>query len=313
VGLDGKVCPIQMGEPGDLLLGETVIVVGNPYGLGSSISSGVLSAIGRKITYQNQIIFGDILQTDAAVHPGNSGGPLINLNAEMIGINTAVLKGTQGIGFAVPLQRVENILARWLVPERFRNVSVGIIPAVNRLKNGELAFFLRDVIKDSPAWKAGLQPEMRVSGVDGKPLTNIMTLCRKLWQMKVGEPISLQFDSGKSITVIAQSLLEANGSELAEIKLGIGVQILSEELARALDYPFKDGLIISNLPDNTTSLERGDVLLQIDETTINSLDDIARALRHKRSGDEVTVVVVKIYQRYGRFYLKKKIEKLKIK
>ncbi|QSH42449.1 trypsin-like peptidase domain-containing protein [Lentisphaerota bacterium ZTH] len=312
-GLHAPLDPIEFASPGDLLLGETVIAVGNPFGLGSSISRGVLSAIGRRFTYRGKTIFSDILQTDANILPGSSGGPLININGRMIGITSAVLKNASGIGFVIPLQRVENIIARWMIPERFQDVAVGIVPAVKRLRSGELLFYLSKVSKNSPAWNSGLRPETRITGFNGKKLDNLMDVCRILWQMQDGESFTMESGS-KSFRVTAEKIRQSDVAKLAEIKLGIGVQPLTASLAMALGFPFKGGLLISDLPEKGIAhVERGDLLLQLGDFSINSMKDLGHVLRNVSYGDKIPAVLVKVKMRNGKYKIEKKYTTFTIK
>ncbi len=309
---DKKITSIKMAAPGDLLLGESVIAVGNPYGLGSSISKGVLSAVGRKVVYHGETIFNDILQTDAAVYPGNSGGPLINLNAEMIGVSAAIHKEAKGISFAIPLQRVENTLSKWLIPERFRNISLGIVPANERLKDGKIRIYLQDVIRNSPAWKAGLRPGMNISGFNGEKLTSVMPLCRYLWKLTNKDEISLMMDNGKTINLQPEDITLNDGKLIAEMRLGISVKRLTIPLARALDYPFHDGVIISSPGEYSNKVKRGELLVQIGDVAIHNIEDIARALRNSSHGNTVPVGLVNIRKYGDKYYLTKKMLLMKL-
>ncbi|MFA6102484.1 MAG: trypsin-like peptidase domain-containing protein [Victivallaceae bacterium] len=313
-GINGDLKPIPLADPGDLLLGETVIVVGNPFGLGSTISQGVLSAVGRKVTHNEQVVFSDLLQTDAAVYPGSSGGPLINITGAMIGINTAILRDAKGIGFAIPLQRVENVLAAWLIPERFANVSLGIIPAVQRMKDGDLVIFLKDVIKDSPAWEAGLRTGDRVVKADDVELDDLMKLSGKLWKMQAGDKIMITTAGNKSFKLKVEKMLPADGGRLCEVKLGITVQPLTKDLALALHYPFSGGLVVSGLPESgIKDVERGDVLLRLGDIAVNNTNDITRAIKDRHFGDTIPALLVSVHNEYGRYLLQRKIVEMQIK
>ena len=128
---DFKTTPLPAAEfaaPDDLLLGESVITLGNPFGLEHSVSCGVLSAINRELSVTGEP-YNDMLQTDAAINPGNSGGPLINLDGNVIGINQAIRSDAQGIGFAIPAKRLETFVSHWLLPETFSNGRLGISQA----------------------------------------------------------------------------------------------------------------------------------------------------------------------------------------
>jgi S1-C subfamily serine protease len=298
---------MEMAQPGDLILGETVIVVGNPYGLGSSITKGVLSATARKVTHQGKVLFKDLIQTDAAVYPGSSGGPLINLNGDMIGITTATLRQTHGIAFAIPLKRVENILARWLIPERFTEVSLGIIPAVAVTPKGASYFFLADVIENSPAWLAGLRPGMELKQVDGKKIVSLINLSRKLWKIKFGEMIRLDCGNSRSYRIVAAKIAPEDGLHMAETRLRLKLYPLTAKLAQTLHYPFKGGLVISDYYNNCrVKPERGDILYQLGDVTINSPDDIVSALRNSHYDDRIEAVVISIHEQAGKYYLRKK-------
>jgi serine protease Do len=164
---DRRLVAIPFARPDDLLLGEDVIAVGNPYGLGHSVSTGVLSAIGRKFTYKGKVIFDDILQTDAAINPGNSGGPLVNADGQLIGLSLAIQRDAEGIGFAIPVKRLEEILGVWLLPSRFGLNLLGIVPGTKVLPENHCQAYIREVRLESPAGKAGLQPGMIVTAVNG--------------------------------------------------------------------------------------------------------------------------------------------------
>lgn len=306
--------PVEMAKPGDLMLGETVIVVGNPYGLGNSISKGVLSATSRKVTFQGKVLFKDLLQTDAAVFPGNSGGPLINLNGDMIGITTATLRQARGIAFAIPLTRVENILARWLIPERFNDVLLGIIPAVAVKINGSRLFFLADVIEQSPAWVAGLRAGMELKQVNGKKINSLIELSRKLWKIKSGEAVKIACGNHQSYRIVAMKITPENGLHMAETRLGLKLYPLTAKLARTLHYPFKGGLVISDYYNNGgAKLARGDILYQLGDITINSPDDIVSALRNSHYDDRIAAVVISVRNRSGKYYLLKKNISFKVR
>ena len=306
--------PIRVAEPGDLLLGETVIVVGNPFGLGSSISSGVLSAVGRKVVFQGRVVFDDLLQIDATVYPGNSGGPLINLDAEMIGLSAALHREASGISFAIPLQRVVNTMAKWLIPERFSNASLGIVPAIEREPDGRLRIFLQDVLVDSPAWKAGLRAGDTLTAVNREPVNNLPALSRNLWRMKAGDRIGLKLADGREVELRAEKYQLDDGRLVAKMRLGLGVRQLNPELAAALGYPLHEGVVVSE-PDYSagSGIARGDLLVQIGDVAIHHLQDIARALRNRFYGDNVPVIVVGITRQDDGYYLTRKFYLLKVR
>ena len=189
-----------MAKANDLYLGETVITIGNPFGLEHSVSQGVLSAFNRSFT-EGDISFSDILQTDAAINPGNSGGPLVNLDGELIGLNLAIRDDAQGIGFAVPLARIELFLAHWLLPSHFTDTYLGLeanIPEI-AYRNG---LVLPALIPGSPLDKAGLKEGDTVASINGQPLQRPIDFSRAVWQWRAGERSEWQTHDGRRFTVV---------------------------------------------------------------------------------------------------------------
>ncbi len=288
---DVELRPLAMAEPGDLLLGETVVIVGNPYGLGGTIVEGVLSAVNRRISYENILVFDDLLQTDAPIHPGHSGAPLINLNGEMIGITLANLQDAPGISFAIPQQRISDMLGLWLIPERFGDVSLGLVPAIRRAPDGEIQFYLQDVIPNSPAEKAGLYRGMFISHFNGKLLEHdIMTISGTLWKLKSGESVTVTGD-GKTVTVKAEAMPARDWRELAELKLGLSLRSLTPQIAKELAYPEWNAMTVTTPPPGNPNVKRGDLLIQLGDVNIYTPDDLSRALANIRYGQEVTAVL----------------------
>jgi len=311
---DGKKFkPLKFARPEDLLLGETVIAVGNPYGLGNSISQGVLSAKGRKATFEGKVIFSDIMQTDAAINPGNSGGPLINLDGELIGISTAIFKDVQGIGFALPVKRVEDVLAKWLIPERFGDVSLGIIPGQRKNQAGSMDFFVEEIIPDSPAAKSGLKKDDRIFEINGVKPSSLLDISFILWKIQAGGEIRLRISDLKTMAVKSEKIKYAGGLEMAKAKLGLGLQELTRKLAKALEYPFEGGLVVSDLPEGSENVSRGDILVKLGEAPVNNAADIAKALIDKHHGDSVEAIFVSLIKKNGKFYIMKRASVLRVK
>ena len=175
-GASVKFVPLSFARNGDLLLGETVIALGNPFGLGGSVSRGILSSKDRREPREGEVLdMANWLQTDAAINPGNSGGPLINLDGQLIGINVAVHRQGQGIGFAVPIARVNETLGRIFTPEHLRGMWLG---ARVRLDGDRLR--LARVELNSPAFKAGLRAGDTVLEVNDRPVANYIDWAKEV-------------------------------------------------------------------------------------------------------------------------------------
>ncbi len=306
--------PIETARPYDLLLGESVMAVGNPFGLDSSITYGVVSATARRLTFEGKSLFSDIIQTDAAVYPGNSGGPLINLDGQMIGMNMAFHKDAPGIGFAIPLARIENALAKWLTPERFSNTCLGLIPGMRRGDDGEPEIFVADVIKNSPAEKAGLKKGERITTFQGERFDDLLAFSKRLVRLKTGESASFELADGRSVKIPLRCQVFKDGKSAARDRLDLGLQELTPNLASALGYPFDGGLIVSDMGrESASGVERGDMLVRLGETPIHSWADIARALEGKSYGDKIQAVFISVSVRNGVGFLAKKLVELNVR
>jgi serine protease Do len=127
IQVNKKLPFIRLGRSNDLMIGETVVAIGNPYGYANTVTSGVVSAVGRDIQVAEGFWLRGLIQTDAPINPGNSGGPLLNINGELIGINTAIRAEAQNIGFAIPVDTLVDNLSHMLMPEELRRVRLGLV------------------------------------------------------------------------------------------------------------------------------------------------------------------------------------------
>jgi Do/DeqQ family serine protease len=160
----GPVPAARMGTSSDLMIGETVIAIGNPFGLSHTVTTGVVSAVGRSLRSEGQAFY-DLIQTDASINPGNSGGPLLNITGELIGINTAIYQAAQGIGFAIPIDRARRIVSDLIAFGEVQPAWTGLLV---RALPRDVAALLKGVARggvlvqgvelDSPAVAAGIEP-----------------------------------------------------------------------------------------------------------------------------------------------------------
>jgi S1-C subfamily serine protease len=180
--------------------GQVAIAIGNPLGFQSSVSAGIVSAVGRSLRGQNGRLIGDVIQTDVALNPGNSGGPLVNSRAEVIGINTAMIMGAQGICFAVAANTALNVLGQILTHGRVRRARIGIVgeqvPLSTRaayragLKQSS-GVAVREVQPSSPAHDAGLRPGDVVVAIDAEAVTGIDDIFRVLDDRRIGRDVTV--------------------------------------------------------------------------------------------------------------------------
>jgi S1-C subfamily serine protease len=234
----GRVTPIPLGTSKGLQVGQKVLAIGNPYGLERTLTTGIISSLGRSIQAENQRIIEDIIQTDAAINPGNSGGPLLNSQGQIIGINTAILSpsnsGSIGIGFAIPADTVRRITADLLTTGYVRHPWLGIASTlnladypeiVNRLQLGtNRGLMIVDTYQNSPASRAGLRgatDEVRfgrrrlpVGGdvileFQGKPINSVQDLLSETDKYKAGDKITLTVLRGNRKIDVPITLEEA--------------------------------------------------------------------------------------------------------
>jgi serine protease Do len=189
---------IEPGESGDLMVGEPVIAIGNPFGLSHTVTTGVISALNRSIRTDDRVYHG-FLQTDASINPGNSGGPLLNAEGRLIAINTAVYNGAQGIGFAIPIDAAKRIVTEliehgevspvWLGLD-FQNLTPSLREALDLPPELRGALVSR-VRSDSPAARAGFQRGDVVSQLDGQNIDSAGDFFERLGAATAGQELSL--------------------------------------------------------------------------------------------------------------------------
>lgn len=282
---------IPLVRPWRLLLGETVIAVGNPYGLDGSITVGVLSGTNRSLANGAELLFSDFLQTDAAVFPGNSGGPLINLDGCMIGMNMAVKRDAPGISFAMPLQRIENVLAKYLLPERMMNLNFGIQPEVDQFGRILIAY----VYPGSPADQAGIRKGMEIISFNGwVPKHELMELSRRLIRLQPDRKVELEVKELGKVTVIPRVFSSKDPGMVVFWKLGIEAETMDKEKAEALNFPQQSGVIVSGRSiTGINDLQRGDVIVEWNGKPIRTLRELAFELETLPPGRKANAVLLR--------------------
>jgi len=304
-----KFQAIKLAEDDDLLLGETVLAIGNPYGLGGSVSRGILSSKSRRPPRENQPLeIEDWLQTDAAINPGNSGGPLINLRGELIGINVAVYQEGQGIGFAIPVKRVSAALAQLYSPELTRDDRKPMWFGAT-VTTGKLPLRVRRVEPESPAARAGLREGDVVTQIEGRPPRNFIDFNAEVVRRSTNATptckLTIQRDGQTRELVVRMVPLETFfNAELVRRKLGVTVQQLTPALAEAFGIPNARGLLISDVqrdsPADRANIGQGMVITAVDRQSTTQVTTLARKL-HERQKDEKVVLELLVPRQRGFF------------
>jgi serine protease Do len=185
-----------LGEAGNLVVGQLVVAIGNPLGFQRSVTTGVVSALGRSIRGESGRLIENVIQTDAAINPGNSGGPLADVSARVVGINTAIIGGAQGIGFAIPVSGtfrrvVFNLVTEGRVRRAYLGVAVVSRPAQTR--NGfEGGAGVENVAPNSPAERAGVKPQDVIVGFGEEPVRSNDDLLSMLDESAIGRDFDLR-------------------------------------------------------------------------------------------------------------------------
>jgi serine protease Do len=210
---------VALGNSEKLQPGEAVIAIGNPLGLNNTVTSGILSATGRSssdIGATDKRV--DYIQTDAAINPGNSGGPLLNARGEVIGMNTAIIKGAQGLGFAIPINTAQRIAQELIAKGRVDHPYLGIqmvtlTPEIRERINARLGVSLTtdkgvlliDIVPRSPAAAGGLRAGDVIQSINNQPVTKIEEVQKIVESSKIGVPLQLQVQRSGQLTQVAIS------------------------------------------------------------------------------------------------------------
>jgi serine protease Do len=290
-----KFVPVQFAPDDDLLLGETVIALGNPFGLGGSVSKGILSAKTRRSSPQEGMLeMEDWIQTDAAINPGNSGGPLVNLDANLIGLNVAIFKEGQGIGFAIPVKRLAEALGEIFTPETLRSLWFG-----SQFKSTTNGIVVTTVSAGSPADTAGLREGDVVARVNGISPKSVFMLNREIIRAADRKEVFLQLQRGGSVRNAAVKLLpEQNvfNARLVKQKLGMSVRQLNAQDIARLGLAIPAGFIVTEIergsPADHAGFQQGLILEAIDTQIPDSMVTLARYLNGKRRGESVRLTVI---------------------
>ena len=296
---------VKLGDSAQMKVGDFVVAIGNPLGLASSVSLGIVSALDRNI---HAGPYDQFLQTDAAINPGNSGGPLFNLKGEVIGINTAITSVGSGIGFAVP-----SNVARALVPQLEKTgtvvrgwLGVGIQDLSGALAKGmglpvQDGAVITQVNPGSPAAAAGIQEEDVVVAVDGEKVVSSAGLSRAialkrpeslitLSAYRAGKPLELKLKVGTRPdleNVAARSPEPSSPSTGKQQRFGISYQDMDPRLSEGLGLPQRGALVVEVAPGSPAEragLARGMAVVEINKKPVRGRDDLARLLGEAKSG-----------------------------
>jgi len=299
----------RLGDSDKLMVGDWVVAIGNPFGLGSTVTAGIVSAKGRVIgagPYDN------FIQTDASINPGNSGGPLFNLNGEVIGVNTAIVSqsgGNVGIGFAIPINMAKSVMPqlkeRGKVVRGWLGVSIQEVTQEIKEQFGlktEEGALIGEVTKGSPADKGGLKRGDVIINFDGKKVKAMSILPAMVAETPVGKEVEILIirkGKEKRLTITIGELEEdtrvAATTPKIEESFGLSVQELTPEIAESLSLKGEKGVVISGIengsPASDAGLQRGDLIQEIEHEPVENLSDYKRIMEESSSKKQILIVI----------------------
>jgi serine protease Do len=274
--VDGKNLPaVPLGSSADLMIGETVIAIGNPFGLSNSVTTGVISARGRTVpSEEGERMFTDFLQTDASINPGNSGGPLVNILGDVIGINTAIVSGANGIGFAIPADRARRVVTDLLRFGELHPLWTGLhlvtidpeLARRNDLAVTRGAYVLK-VYPGSPAAQAGLAEGDVVTAIQSQPVVSREDVTTALYSLPEGTPLTLALRRGnRTVDATLRPIRPPRDLGLRILAKNVGLEVAEE----------RGGLVIKGVTRGTaadrTGLAPGDIILGANGHEVAKLD-----------------------------------------
>ncbi|MBE7446025.1 MAG: trypsin-like peptidase domain-containing protein [Planctomycetia bacterium] len=285
---------VKMGTSKDLMIGEPLIALGNPFGLENSITTGVLSAKNRTLTFNSE--YGDIkydglIQTDALINPGNSGGPLINIDGELIGINAAIVNQAQGIGFAIPVDKVRQTLVMLFNFRELNKIWFGA--QVEEQGGGLKGIKVSSVESGSPADKAHIKVGDYITKIDAKEILDILDFEKYILRKNAGDKLYINVNRGGYEIQIEVKLEKAplpSIEKLALEKLGLYVQDLSPQLAKQLNlWWIKAGILITGAqkksPAAEAGIKEGHVLVSVGQYRISTIEELGALLKIMQKGE----------------------------
>ena len=315
---------INIGTSRDLLTAEDVIAMGNAYGYHHTVTRGIISALNRSVQVTETQHYHDLIQTDASINPGNSGGPLLNIDGEMIGINVAVRVGAQGIGFAIPVDKVMEVVGRLMSIERLEGTWHGIEGSTVRSKSGARGFVVRNVRKGSPASVAGIKSGDLLRRIDQVNVAFGVDIERALIGRDAGDTVDVAVHRDGQTEELQMTLARRSmtprsrnrrthvaakpvkrrtvdierGGEAWDL-LGMDLMPVASKKLSEINKQYRGGLRVARVrqdgPAAKQGIQSGDILVGMHKWETVSLDNLEYILSQVevKSGDPVKFYIVR--------------------
>ncbi len=294
-----KLTALPLADSNQLKVGDFVVAIGNPFGLGQTVTSGIISALGRSgLGIEG---YEEFIQTDASINPGNSGGALVDLQGRLVGINTAIFSqtgGNIGIGFAIPINMARQVMEhlvqhgevkRGFIGAQLQDLDPDLAEAFGLSQNEGAV--LVNIVPGSPAEKAGLRPGDVVTGVEGKPIRNASALRNEIGLHRVGDKVTLDIlRNGKPMQVTAtvseQVETAARATDIRNPRLA-GVTV-GDIPRNAPEYGNIEGVMILKIERGSyawqSGLREGDIILSVNRVPVTNAKEFLKLVNQRRSG-----------------------------
>ena len=303
IDVDHPLATMPLGTTRDLMVGETVVAIGNAYGYEHTVTVGVVSAVSRDVNLNKEVSYKSLIQTDASINPGNSGGPLLNVYGELIGVNVAIRAGAQGIGFAIPVETMIRVAGRMLAsraPQGSARSRLGLVvkdevrlaPPGGNL--GETAG-LRSVVVDhldpgSAAARAGLERGDILLAAADTPIAASLDLERALFERSTGERITLRYrrrGQERSTAIVLESPADPIWQKLGLRLRPVGSDAVRIRPVGGTSPQFRGGLVIVEVrpdsPAQRSGVQPGDILVGLDRFEMLSNDNVQYVLNQNEA------------------------------
>jgi serine protease Do len=266
VSSDAPLPVIAIGTSSDLMIGETVLALGNAYGYEHTVTRGIVSALHRDVEVSRTQRYEDLIQTDASINPGNSGGPLLNINGEMIGINVAVRAGAQGIGFAIPIDKALRVVTELLSVERVDKTWHGIVAKTD----GQRRVIVEAVHSESPAETVGVKAGDVITRICDFPVASQLDIERAMLGHKAGDSVPLTVSRAGAEERIELPLAAARSLTMTIEnrcwqELGLRVESMPSSRVQKLQSRYRGGLLVKEVrvggPASDQGIRDGDILV----------------------------------------------------
>ncbi|MFP6637025.1 MAG: Do family serine endopeptidase [Nitrospinaceae bacterium] len=303
---------IKMGRSDDLMIGERVIAIGNPFGLQQTVTTGIISALNRNIRAGKNMVYSDFIQVDASINPGNSGGPLLNINGSLIGINTAIFQKAEAIGFAIPIDHAKRIVDELIrygkVRRGWMGVSVQELDAqlFSHFKlDGQKGVLVIRVAEKSSAGKAGLKRGDIIISIDGHDVKDKSGFRGRMASYTVGSLIHFSILRDEKMVeqkIRVISIPKTYVKEFTWNWFGLRVKENNKRFARANRLTTSIGMVVTEVVPNSAAgrigISPGDIIRQMNQKSVDNEEQYNRAIEDINNPDRILLLVQRGRQGY---------------